>query len=176
MSDTARSFWDSINSFLNICANWFEVFGFILMIITTIKVFFINKELKKLNSKHLLKERIKEHLKDLRSSSRNISSLLGNFNSNINLLRIEISKCSAYCSSLEKKTEKGQLPTLAILHKTAKRIKKNRHNSYASINSVTKILGTKPVSEADIDFFYETLSQLISELSQFEKDNNKSIL
>ncbi|WP_276482674.1 hypothetical protein [Paraflavitalea pollutisoli] len=174
-TDTIKQLWTLINDILALCANWFEVIGFILMIITTVKVFSVNKRIKNLNSKYLLRDRINDHLKELKSSSGKIAQLLGSFNINLKDLKLEVSSCYVNTVNLKKKSSVSNFPSLNLFIKSAKKVL-NAHNDNQSISGWARFLGKRVIRESDIDEFYKQLTALIKEIEHFQKDLKKTIV
>ena len=166
----------NIDHIVDKIAKWLEVFGFLLSGFTFIKVVFLNKEVKKLNARHLFDVRVDEHLADFKKTSRKIASLLGNYLQNIKELRLEISKSLANCLSLRKKVDKSELETLTALIRHTRKIIANKNDNYSTINCFGKFFGKRPLLEKDIDEYYQTLALLITEIENLYKDNKNKLI
>lgn len=170
-----ESLWVAINEVIAFLANWFEVIGFLVAVITAIKVFFISKEVKKLSAKHLFASRIDEHLVDFKKTSKFIAGKVGDYRANLILIKNEISQCLANCRSLKKKVHKSESATLLLLIRISKKITRNKHNTTSTLSWFDKVMRRKPVQEVEIIFYYQTLTMLIKEIEHLNKDIKKSL-
>lgn len=166
---------DEINSFLSVAANWLEAIGFLIALFTAVKVFFLNKEVKRINAKHLFAVRIGDHLSEYKKTSKQIAIFLGDYSQNTKDLRLEVSKCLGNSLSLKKKVDKSELTSLQNLIDLSEKIKSKKHDSITTLKWYDKMLQRKPLTENDIDEYYESLAFLITEIEQLNKDNKKSI-
>lgn len=164
--------WDKINDLVVFLANWLELIGFILVLFTSIKVFFINKDVKKIKARHLLNVRINEHLLSLKKTSHIIATLLVSFNVNEKNIKIEISNCLANCLSLKKKVGKTDLSSLKKLIRYSEKILRYNKEIFV-VKWIKEIIKVKGLQESDIDNYYETLTLLIGEIEHFNKDLKK---
>lgn len=160
---------------LDTIANWLEVIGFLIAAFTAFKVFFLNREVKKINAKHLFAVRVAEHLGDYKKTSKQIALFLGNYRQNTRELRLEVSKCLGNSLSLKKKVDNSDLTALQNHIELSKSIISKKHDSITTLTVIDKIWGVKPLVEKDIDEYYESLTLLITEIEQLDKDNKKSI-
>jgi hypothetical protein len=167
--------WEKINFEIAFWSNWFEVIGFAITSFMAFKLFFLNDEIKRLNSRHLFAVRVDEHLTEFKKTSRKIANQLGDFPQNSKEIRLEISKCLGNCLSLKKKVENSELSTLKQLTNNSKKIIANKHDSFLTLKFYDKILGRKPLRESDIDEYYEILTLLITEIEHLDKDIKKTI-
>lgn len=165
--------WNIIIKILPDLANWLEVIGFAIIIVTAIKVFLINKDVKKLNSKHLFQTRIEGHIKDLKKTSTNFSKLLGDYKSNIKEIRIEVSMCHINCLSIRKKVNKSDLICLSSTIDSANCIMNKKVRINKNRNRIILLKKHKYLDDSDIDSFYINLTSLITELEHLIKDNKK---
>lgn len=166
---------EKFNLFLNTLANWLEVIGFLIAGFTALKVFFLNREVKKINAKHLFAVRVSEHLSDYKKTSKQIALLLGTYRQNAKEIRLEVSKCLGNSLSLKKKVDNSDLTALQPHIELSKRIISKKHDSVTTLTIIDKIFGVKPLVEKDIDEYYESLTLLITETEHLDKDNKKSI-
>jgi hypothetical protein len=167
--------WLTINDLVSKMANWLELVGFLLAAFTAIKVFFLNKAIKRLNARHLFSVRVEEHLFEFKKTSKKISTHLADFSQNTNDIRIEITKCLGNCSSLKKKVENSELEALKQLIITSKKIKSKKTITTHNFRWLDKLFDKSPLTEADVIKFYETLTLLITEIEQLDKDIKKSL-
>jgi len=167
--------WNSFKTFIHDISDWLEAFGFIIGIVTVIKVFFINKDVKKIQEKHLFLVRVDEHLLDIKKSSKTISNLLSNFKGNIKDIKLELSRCIEYCKSLKKKVRKNELTNLSPLIKSMTKIKSNSIDLNATPNVWQRITSQNPIQESQIDDVYILMNALITELENLNNDLNKAI-
>lgn len=170
-----RMMWTKINDTVNLIANWLELFGFLVVVFTAIKVFFLNKDVKKLNARHLFSVRVDEHLADFKKTSKKVSGYLSNFAQNSGDIRIEITRCLGNCNSLKKKVQNSELTTLGQMIIISKRIKSKKSLDTSIFKWFKELFGIRPLSEPDIIEFYETLTLLITEIEQLDKDIKKSL-
>lgn len=68
--------WVKLVQFIHDISDWLEALGFIVGIITVIKVFFLNRDIKTLQEKHLFQVLVDDYIIELKRSSKKISSLL----------------------------------------------------------------------------------------------------
>lgn len=167
--------WETFKQFIHDISDWLEALGFIAGIVTVIKVFFINSDVKKIQEKHLFQVRIDDHLKDLKNSSKVISNLLPNFKGNINEIKREFSNCIEHCRSLRKKIQKNELKNLEPLIKSMLKIKDNKIDINTLPNFFESLLGREPIKEGEVDTVYTQITSLITELENHNKDLKKSI-
>lgn len=167
--------WDTINNFVSTIANWLELFGFIVVVVTAIKVFLLNKDVKKLNARHLFAVRVDEHLAEFKKTSKKVSTYLADFTQNTNEIRIEITKCLGNCNSLKKKVENSELASLNQIIIISKRIKSKKTANSSSFKWLNDLQGKRPLSEPNVIEFYETLTLLIMEIQQLDKDIKKGL-
>lgn len=97
------------------------------------------------------------------------------YGQNTKEIRIEVSKCLGNSLSLIKKVDKSDLTSLQNMIDLSKRIKSKKHDSITTLKWYDKALGRRPLIENDIDEYYESLTFLITEIEQLNKDNKKSI-
>ena len=166
--------WGNFVKFIHDISDWLEAIGFITAIITVVKVFFLDKQVKRLREKHLFQVRVEEHLDDLKKSSKNISNNLDDYARKTKDLRLEISQCLQHCISLGRKVESGQLQNLKPVIKRAKRIQKASYNEKSKY-WVIGLFQRSPITETDIDDIYMLLNSLITETEHFNKDLKKAI-
>jgi len=167
--------WAKFVTFIHDISDWLEALGFIAGIITVVKVFFLNNDVKKLQTKHLFQVRVDEHVKDLKTSSRKISKLLGNFQINLREIKIEIAKCIEYCNSIKKKVSTKDLDNLLPLIKKMKKLIKNKIDNNARVTKFQVFFRFKAISESEVDEVYQLLSSLITEIENFNNDLKKAI-
>lgn len=167
--------WDKFVTLIHDISDWLEALGFIAGIVTVVKVFFINKDVKKLQTKHLFQVRVDEHIMDLKTSSKKISKQLNNFQANLREIKIEISKCIEHCNSIRNKVASNDLANLKPLIKKMKKLRDNNVISDNDLNIIQKFFGIKAVSEADVDDVYRQLSSLITEIEHFNNDLKRTI-
>jgi hypothetical protein len=167
---------EGINIKVELIAKWLECLGFLVTIFTLIKVIFLDKRVEKLQAQHLFQVRINDHLKELKSTSINTANLLDQILPNIKEIRIEVNQCRINCMSLKKKTDGEKLISLKKLIKISNSIIKNKIEVGKIPNWWEMLWGHRPVQERDVDEFYETLTSLIAEIEQLNKDLRKSII
>lgn len=166
--------WDSFVQFIHDISDWLEAIGFITAIITVIKVFILDKQVKRLKEKHLFQVRVEEHLEDLKKSSKSISNNLNDFPRKTSYLRHEISQCLQHCLSLGNKVESGQLQNLKPVIKLAKKIQKAAYKDKSKY-WIISLFQRAPITEINIEEIYILLNSLITETEHFNKDLKKSI-
>ncbi|MDI1254541.1 MAG: hypothetical protein PSV16_00445 [Flavobacterium sp.] len=166
--------WENFVKFIHDISDWLEAIGFITAIITVVKVFLLDNQVRRLKEKHLFQVRIEEHLDDLKKSSKNISNNLDDFPRKTKDLRREISQCLQHCLSLSKKVESGQLQNLKPVIKRAKRIQRAAYKEKSRFWMIS-IFQRAPIIEVDIEEIYMLLNSLITETEHFNKDLKKSI-
>ena len=167
--------WETFKQFIHDISDYLEALGFIAGIVTVIKVFFINSDVKKIQEKHLFQVRVNDHLKDLKNSSKVISNLITDFKGNIKEIKLDVSNCIQHCRSLGKKIPKDELKNLEPLIKSMTKIKDNKIYINTLPNFVERLLGRKPIKEEEIDTIYTQITSLITELEHHTKDLKKSI-
>lgn len=167
--------WETFKQFIHDISDWLEALGFIVGTITVIKVFFINRDVRKIQEKHLFQVRVDDHLKDLKSSSKIISNLITDFKGNIKEIKLEVSNCIEHCRSLRKKIPKDELKNLEPLIKNMTKIKNNKIDINTLPTFFDQIFGRKPIIEDEIDAVYTQITSLITELEHHNKDLKKSI-
>lgn len=167
--------WESFKTFIHDISDWLEAIGFIVGIVTVIKVFFINKDVKKAEDKHLFQVRVDEHLQDIKNSSKTLSNLLSNFKGNIKDIKLELSKCTEYCKSLQRKVGKNDLKNLSPLINSMTKIKDNSIDLNTNLNIWQKLTRQNSIQESQIDNVYILMNALITELENLNNDINKSI-
>ncbi|WP_153797109.1 hypothetical protein [Foetidibacter luteolus] len=164
--------WDTVNKVIDFLANWFEVIGFAISIITAIKVFLIDRKIQNLSNSYLYHQRIGEHLKEFKNTSSILSSQLGNFSVNLKQIRLTVAQCEQNCRNLRAKSKRQKLSNLSIVIKAAVSIRKNRLDQGQKGGIFQKY--KSPVTEKQIDTFYEKLALLIAEIEHLIQDNKKS--
>lgn len=167
--------WKDINHLIDFLSNWFEVIGFIIGIFVAIKVFFINRDIKTLNKRHLYHQRIDEHLIELKTYSRSLADLIPTYKSNIKDIRLVAATCRVNCLSLKKKVEKKELANLVSMIKASKSITGNKLDISKEPNFFQKLFKQNPISENQLDNYYETLASLISEIEHLNQDIKKTL-
>ena len=167
--------WESFKAFIHDISDWLEAVGFVIALVTVIKVFFINKDVRKIQEKHLFQVRVDEHLLDIKNSSKTISNLLSNFKGNIKEIKLELTKCIEYCKSLKKKVKRDELTNLSPLIKSMTKIKVNSIDLNTKLNVWQRITRQNPIRESQIDDVYLLMNALITELENLNNDINKSI-
>jgi hypothetical protein len=167
--------WKIINDTIAFLANWFEVIGFIIGIFVAIKVYFINREIKSLNKRHLYHQRIDEHLTELKIFSRNLADLIPNYKDNIKDIRLVAATCRVNCLSLRKKVEKRELLNLTSVINSSKNITSNKLDISKEPNFLQNFLKLIPISENQLDNYYEALASLISEIEHLNQDIKKTL-
>jgi hypothetical protein len=167
--------WKIINDTIAFLANWFEVIGFIIGIFVAIKVYFINREIKSLNKRHLYHQRIDEHLTELKTYSRNLADLIPNYKDNIKDIRLVAATCRVNCLSLRKKVEKRELQNLTSVINSSKNITSNKLDISKEPNFLQTFLKLIPISENQLDNYYEALASLISEIEHLNQDIKKTL-
>ena len=167
--------WDKFVTFIHDISDWLEALGFIAGIVTVIKVFFINCDVKQLQTKHLFQVRVDEHITDLKTSSKKISRHLSNFQVNLKEIKIEISKCVEHCNSIRKKVASNDLTNLKPLIKKMKKLRDNKVESDNDLNLIQKFLGLKAVTEAEVDDVYRQLSSLITDIEHFNNYRKRTL-
>jgi hypothetical protein len=167
--------WKIINDTIAFLANWFEVIGFIIGIFVAIKVYFINREIKSLNKRHLYHQRIDEHLTELKTFSRNLADLIPNYKDNIKDIRLVAATCRVNCLSLRKKVEKRELLNLTSVINSSKNITSNKLDISKEPNFLQNFLKLIPISENQLDNYYEALASLISEIEHLNQDIKKTL-
>ena len=172
---TWEAAWKSINDVIAFLANWFEVIGFIIGVFVAIKVYAINKEVQNLRKKHLYHQRIEEHLSEFKAYSRTFADLLPNFKTNIKEIRLLAATCRVNCLSLKKKVGKNELSFLQIVINSSNSITKNRLDVEKEPNYFQKFLKISPISENQLDNYYEIITALISEIEHLNLDIKKSL-
>jgi len=167
-----------IKNFVDDAANWLELIGFIITIITAVKVFVIDGKILDFNKKHLFQIRSKEHIEELEKVLSKISKYISDFDNKKIELKREIKKSEEIAKSIKKKLLKKDISNTKALIKEAKRIEKLPDNidklSYFKKN-YHKLLKSKEFNEEIISDYYVRLSGLITSLTELRKDNAKSI-
>ena len=167
--------WKIINDTIAFLANWFEVIGFIIGLFVAVKVYFINRDIKILNKRHLYHQRIEEHLSELKECSRTLADLIPDYKTNIKDIRLVASTCKVNGLSLKKKVEKKELLNLLNFIKSSDNLKSNKLQLDKEPNVFQKLLKNTPISENQLDNYYETLTALISEIEHLNQDIKKSL-
>jgi len=167
--------WDKFVSFIHDISDWLEAIGFIVGIVTVVKVFFLNKDVKKLHTKHLFQVRVDEHIKDLKSSSSKLSRHLVNFQANLKDIRFEVSKCIEHCNSIQKKVASNDLGNLKPLIKKMKKLRDNKIDNNNNLSAIQKFFGQKAITETEVDEVYTQLNSLITEIEHFNNDLKRTI-
>ncbi len=167
--------WKAINDIIDFLSNWFEVVGFIIGLFVAVKVFFINRDIKILNKRHLYHQRIEEHLTELKSYSRTLADLIPRYKENIKDIRLVAATCKVNCQSLQKKVEKRELTNLTSTIKASSRITKNKLDIFKDPNFYQKLFKQQPISENQLDDYYEILTSLISEIEHLNQDIKKTL-
>lgn len=167
--------WKIINDAIAFLANWFEVIGFIIGVFVAIKVYFINRDIKILNKRHLYHQRIDEHLSELKGFSRTLADLIPDYKNNIKDIRLVASTCKVNGLSLKKKVEKRELINLTNFIKSSNNITKNKLQLDKEPNAIQRLFRNTPISENQLDNYYETLTALISEIEHLNQDIKKSL-
>jgi hypothetical protein len=167
--------WDKFVAFIHDISDWFEAIGFLVGIVTVIKVFFLNRDVKKLHTKHLFQVRVDEHIKDLKSSSRKISRHLNNFQANLKEIRLEVSKCVEHCNSIKKKVASKDLSNLKPLIKKMKKLRDNKIDSNNNLTAIQKLFRQKAIEETEVDEVYTQINSLITEIEHFNNDLKRTI-
>ena len=65
--------WETLKTFIHEISDWLEALGFIAGTVTLVKVFLINKDVNRIQEKHLFQVRVDEHIIDLKKNSKKIS-------------------------------------------------------------------------------------------------------
>lgn len=167
--------WEPLKTFIHNISDWLEAFGFMIAILTVTKVFFINRDVKQIQLKHLFQLRVDDHLSDIKNSSKIISNLLTNFKGNIKEIKLELSKCMEYCKSLKKKVKKEELTNLSPLIKSMTKITVNSIELNSKRNVWQRITRQNPIKESQIDNVYLLMNALITELENLNDDKKRSI-
>jgi hypothetical protein len=167
--------WVKFVQFVHNISDWLEALGFLIGLITIIKVFFLNRDVKILYSKHLFQVRVNDHINDLKLSSRKISSLLSNFSINIREIKLEVSKCIEHCNSIKKKVGVKDLTNLKPLIKRMGKLLRNKIENNSSLTKLQKLLRQKPIRENEVDEIYIQLNALITEIEHLKTDLKKAI-
>ena len=167
--------WDNFVKFIHNISDWLEALGFIAGIVTVIKVFLINRDVKKLQEKHLFQVRVDEHIEDLRKSSRKISSYLNSFQTNSRDFKLEVSKCIEHCSSIQKKVSVNDLSNLTPLIRMMKKLRNGRFEQNLSSSWFRNMLTKNAVTQIEVDDAYTRLNSLITEIEHFNNDLKRTI-
>lgn len=167
--------WDKFVQFIHNISDWLEALGFIAGLVTVVKVFFLNRDVKKLHVKHLFQVRVDEHLDDLKRSSKKISNHLNNFQANLKDIKLEVSKCVEHCNSIRKKVASNDLSNLKPLIKKMKKMRDNKIDNNSKLTLFQKIFGLKAITENEVDEVYTQLNSLITEIEHFNNDLKKTI-
>lgn len=167
--------WDKFAQFIQDISDWLEALGFIAGVVTVVKVFCLNRDVKKLNVKHLFQVRVDEHLDDLKRSSKKISNHLNNFRANLKDIKLEVSKCVEHCNSIRKKVSSNDLSNLKPLIKKMKKMRDNKIDINSKLTFFQKLSGQKAITENEVDEVYTQLNSLITEIEHFNNDLKKTI-
>jgi hypothetical protein len=167
--------WVKLVQFIHDISDWLEALGFIIGFITILKVWFLNRDVKELHSKHLFQVRVNDHISELKLSSRKISSLLSNFSFNMREIKLEVSKCIEHCNSIKKKVGVQDLTNLKPLIKRMRTFRDNKIENFSGLTKFQKLLRQKPISENEVDEIYMQLTSLITEIEHLKTDLKKSI-
>ena len=90
---------------LDTWANVLEIVGFGLSIISLIIALIVKSEIKRLKQGHIFSQRFRGHLKNLTDTTTQLNSHFNDYDSNINLIKVELSKCVSELQDLKKKID-----------------------------------------------------------------------
>ncbi|MGH1519872.1 hypothetical protein [Chryseobacterium sp. JK1] len=157
-------------------ADILTIIGFLITILTFLKVINNSKEIKELNKKNFFINRLPENLHDLKKSSSKLSVLISQTDNNKKEILIEISGLSPILKSIKRSLKKEDLEHYNLLKEEVDKHKK----TYISIDDVAWIRKlTKNfnlLEEAYIDKTYRYLSTLITDIENMNKDYKKDLL
>lgn len=157
-------------------ADILTIIGFLITILTFLKVINNSKEIKELNKKNFFINRLPENLHDLKKSSSKLSILISQTENNKKEILIEISGLSPILKSIKRSLKKEDLEHYNLLKEEVDKHKK----TYISIDDVAWIRKlTKNfnlLEEAYIDKTYRYLSTLITDIENMNKDYKKDLL
>lgn len=166
---------DCLSNFIHAAADWLEAIGFITGIITVIKVFYINSEVKEIKEKHLFQVRVDDHLSDLKNTSKILSGLLTDFKANIKEIKLEVSNCIEHCRSLQKKLPQNTLSNISPLIRLMLKVKNNNLDISKPPTRLERFFGKQPIQQKEVDQIYTLINSLITELTHYNKDLKKAI-
>ncbi|KAB7528109.1 hypothetical protein F8C76_09520 [Flagellimonas olearia] len=167
-----------LKNFVDNIANWLEFIGFIITIITAVKVFVIDGKILDFKKKHLFQVRSKEHIEELEKILSKISKYISDFDNKKIELKNEIKKSEEIAKSIKKKLFKKDNSNTKALIKEAKKIEK-LPDDIAKLSLFKKhyhkLLKSNEFNEEIVSDYYVKLSGLITSLTELRKDNAKSI-
>jgi len=160
------------------CANWFEAFGFILGIVTTFKVFIIDKKIFDFNKEHLFQTRSEEQIIRLKKISGDLVEKISNFDTNVFQIKMFIKTAEEISKSIIKKLPKNDRKKFKKFIKQAQIIENMPIASIKLSFWKRKLLSSKTekFSEQKVKDFTVMLTGLITLLKELKKDKEKSLL
>lgn len=84
-------------------ANVLEIVGFIMAIISLTIAFIVKSEITKLKQGHIFSQRFRGHIKNLSETTTQLNYLFNDYDININLIKVELSKCISELQDLKNK-------------------------------------------------------------------------
>lgn len=159
-------------------ANWLELIGFIIAIITAVKVFVIDGKILNFKKKHLFQVRSKEHIEELEKILSKLSKYISDFDNKKVELKRELKKSEEVAKSIRKKLLQKDIANTKALIKEAKRIEKlpDEIDKLPYLKKkYYKLTNSDEFNEEVMSNYYVRLSGLITSLAELRKDNAKSI-